>query len=109
MAKYKDSFQMNSESLEAGGQGILTAVENKDPDQVEVRAQAPKFDKPESTSNISPIRTLADDMQLAAASGKVSLAKQALKAQDRPPVSSETAPRQSERQTAANRAAARRF
>jgi hypothetical protein len=78
MKKYKDSFETRSESLEQGGEGILTAVVNKDPKAAPTRARPPEFSAPKNSSSISPIRTLADDLEHTVREGGVSLAQQAL-------------------------------
>lgn len=79
MKKYKDSFQIRTDSLAAGGQGILAAVENEDTHTKNEKALPPKFGAPLSKNELSPIRTLADDLQTAIAEGNVSLASHAMK------------------------------
>ncbi|MDZ7726569.1 MAG: hypothetical protein U5L75_03240 [Candidatus Campbellbacteria bacterium] len=85
MAKYKDSFQTSSESLEKGGRGIVKAVRNEDPNKKESQAPPPKFDSPKSVSKVSPIRTLAEDMQTVTSEQNITLAGEALKRQSKKP------------------------
>lgn len=77
--KYKDSFETQSESLAAGGRSIFTVVENEDTHTSIDKAPPPEFDAPRHKGNISPVRTLATDMQSATDTNKVSLASEALR------------------------------
>jgi len=90
MNKYKDSFETRTESLGQGGRGILTALENKDPGGVPKKARAPEFSKPRTNSNISPIRTLADDLESTVEDEKITLSKHVLDAQKRKTQEQET-------------------
>lgn len=80
MNKYKDSFETRSESLEEGGRGIMTAVRNEDVSAPETKkAEAKPFTVPNKNSSaISPIRTLADDLEQSVKNNHITLSQQAL-------------------------------
>ena len=80
MNKYKDSFETRSESLEQGGRGIMTAVTNKDIRASDIKTNASKLytDTDKDHSTISPIRTLADDLEQSVKDNRVTLSQQAL-------------------------------
>lgn len=81
MNKYKDSFETRSDSLEQGGKGIMTAVRNEDTSAKKAKtSEAKPYSVPKkSPSEISPIRTLADDLEQSVKESHITLSKQALK------------------------------
>ncbi|MEX0909744.1 MAG: hypothetical protein WDZ75_00440 [Candidatus Paceibacterota bacterium] len=80
MKKYKDSFETRAESLEEGGGGILTAVTNKNPNKETPPTTKIGTSASNTTSStISPIRTLADDLEHSIKDDKVTLSEQALR------------------------------
>lgn len=80
MNKYKDSFETRSESLEQGGKGIMTAVRNEDASskRVKTREGKPYPIPKKGSSAISPIRTLADDLEQSVQDSHITLSRQAL-------------------------------
>jgi len=80
MNKYKDSFETRSESLEQGGKGIMTAVKNEDAGVPEntTNDSKPYGEYSKNSSTISPIRTLADDLEQSVKNNDVTLSQQAL-------------------------------
>lgn len=84
MNKYRDSFETQSDSLEEGGRGILTAVENEDTHTTPRQAPPPRFTAPESQSSVASIRTLANDLEESVRSSGASLSGHVLETQTTP-------------------------
>jgi hypothetical protein len=79
MKKYKDSFESRTESLEKGGEGIMTATRNQDPRENDAPARKIATTQQKRSSSISPIRTLADDLARNAKDENLTLSQQVLK------------------------------
>lgn len=84
MNKYRDSFMTQSDSLEEGGRGILTAVENEDTHTTVRQAPPPRFTAKESQSSVASIRTLANDLEESVRTSGASLSGHALETQVAP-------------------------
>jgi len=83
MKKYKDSFEVQSESLGEGGRGILTAVDNRDP-SVLTRERHTDFAQGGSPGPSVPlVRTLTSDAQDVVERNSVSLSGEALALKER--------------------------
>ncbi|MEX0933146.1 MAG: hypothetical protein WDZ74_00190 [Candidatus Paceibacterota bacterium] len=80
MNKYKDSFETRSKSLEQGGKGIMTAVTNEDISAPPIKPSnsTPRAGSSKTLSKISPIRTLAEDLEQSVKDNHVTLSQQVL-------------------------------
>jgi hypothetical protein len=79
MKKYKDSFEVQSESIKSGGEGIVTAAQNEVP-RPPTTARSPEFTR-EGNAAVPFVRTLESDARYAAKDSNVSLAGEILAAQ----------------------------